>query len=252
MNNKEFDGIIACGDSFTYGPVIRGEHVTRQAKATTLLNSWPSVLGKMMDLPVENVARQGASNSDISLQPLYAKSKFKRPLIIFGFTVDHRYPYFHEDGKLWSLEIPGVEPDETIYTRRAIGNGELIQIPMVDSFVQRFLLPNKQSNLTGLDHLFIEAVNRAIAFENIIPDATVIWGDIHTYEINSQHRSDEVLKWLNVPNRCFNDILNGIPLESVSSTNESLQMAGDDIHPNQQGLIKYAETIHKYIISISK
>jgi hypothetical protein len=256
MNSKDFDGIIACGDSFTYGPVIKGEHITRQSRATTLLNSWPAVLGKLMDLPVENVARQGASNSDISLQPLQSKSKFERPLIIFGFTIDHRYPYFDNDGKLYSLEVPGISdtvPDETTYLHRPTGNGEYSQVPMADNFVQRFLLPNKNSELTGLDHLFIEAVNRAIAFEYINPNATVIWGDIHTYEINSQHRPDEVLKWLNVPNRCFNDIINGLPLESISSTDDKRwQMSDTDLHPNEKGLIKYADTIYKYIISTSK
>ena len=94
-----------------------------------------------------------------------------------------------------------------------------------------------------------------MAYENINPNATVIWGDIHAGNIFIQHRPDDILSWLVVParSRCFNDINGGFPLQTISTTDDlSLQMADNDNHPNENGLIKYAEAIHNYIDSISK
>ena len=249
MDRENFDGIIACGDSFTLGPVVRVAPVSTSSRARTKQYSWPMVLGKLMNLPVENVSRGGASNTEISLQPLLSTSKFKKPLIIFGFTVDIRYPYFARDGKLFSVN--GMRDEDFIWEDRMRPNQTLL----AKDFMQRFLLPNKETGHTSVEHLFIESVNRAMAYENINPNATVIWGDIHAGNIFIQHRPDDILSWLVVParSRCFNDINGGFPLQTISTTDDlSLQMADNDNHPNENGLIKYAEAIHNYIDSISK
>tara|TARA_B110000503_G_scaffold78365_1_gene120461 strand:- start:4922 stop:5671 length:750 start_codon:yes stop_codon:yes gene_type:complete len=249
MDRTNFDGIIACGDSFTLGPVVRGAPVLVNTRAITMQYSWPMVLGQIMNLPVENVSRGGASNTEISLQPLLSKGKFNKPLIIFGFTTDNRYPYFSKSGKMFSVN--GMRDEDFIWEDSMRSDQTLL----AKDFMQRFLLPTKETGYTGMDHLFIESVNRAMAYENIIPNATVIWGDLHSEKIYEQHRTDGILSWLAVParSRCFNDINSGKPLQTLSTTDDnSLQMSDDDMHPNENGLIKYAEAIHNFIISITK
>ena len=248
MDRENFDGIIACGDSFTLGPVVGGEPVSTSSRARTKQYSWPMVLGKLMNLPVENVSRGGASNTEISLQPLLSTGKFNKPLIIFGFTTDNRYPYFARDGRLFSVN--GMRDEDFIWEDSMRPD----QTSLAKDFMQRFLLPTKETGYTGMDHLFIESVNRAMAYENIIPNATVVWGDLHSVHIYEPHRPDNILSWLRKParSRCFNDINGGLPLQTLSTTDDlSLQMSADNMHPNENGLIRYAEAIHNYIDSIS-
>ena len=102
----EFDSIIACGDSFTW------------YHKTAIEKTWPALLGKHYNVPFLNLARGGASNFEIALQPLlqlnldsYAPQPFlnsysdmanmaqyKKPLIIFGLTTPYRLPVFEPKG----------------------------------------------------------------------------------------------------------------------------------------------------------
>ena len=69
-------------------------------------------------MPVVNLSRGGASNTEISLQPLNTLSKFERPLLIFGFTVDYRIPYFNSMGNLHSMY--GLLDSDFVYENKTI------------------------------------------------------------------------------------------------------------------------------------
>jgi hypothetical protein len=252
----DFDGIITCGDSYTLGPVYRGELYTDfdvdfAGDGSTLIrepdNAWPVFLAKELNVPYINLSRGGASNTEISLQPLQTTIKFKKPLMIFGFTIDIRYPFFGKDGRITSQSIE----DNDFNLADSLKEN---QVTLAKDFMQRFLLPTKMNGYTGMDNLFVESVKRAMNYEKLNTNATVIWGDIHSHDVWIEHRSPGIKKHFSnkTKSRCFNNINNGFPLQQLTTTpDHSLQINYHDSHPNKDGCKLYAETIQKFIASIS-
>ena len=246
----DFDGIIACGDSYTIGPVYNSKdsvlkHISQVREPQ---NAWPVFLAKELNVPYVNLSRGGASNTEIALQPLQTTSTFKKPLMIFGFTIDIRYPYFGKDGKIASLN--GMRDSDFELEDSLREN----QTTLAKDFMQRFLLPTKANGYTGMDNLFVESVKRAMSYEKINPNATVIWGDIHSESVFNEHRSLALKKQFSnkTMSRCFNSANNWLPLQVLSTTDDhGFQISSTDSHPNKDGCKLYAETIQKFIASIS-
>jgi len=246
----DFDGIIACGDSYTIGPVYNSKdsvlkHISQVREPQ---NAWPVFLAKELNVPYVNLSRGGASNTEIALQPLQTTSTFKKPLMIFGFTIDIRYPYFGKDGKIASLN--GMRDSDFELEDSLREN----QTTLAKDFMQRFLLPTKANGYTGMDNLFVESVKRVMNYEKINTNATVIWGDIHSQYVYDEHRSLGLKKQFSnkTMSRCFNSVTDWFPLQQLSTSEDhSFQISSTDSHPNKYGCQRYAEAIQKFIASIS-
>lgn len=234
MNLESFDGIIACGDSYTIGPVVDG--------TLFMEDSWPAILGKKLNLPVVNLSRGGASNTEISLQPLNTLSKFERPLLIFGFTVDYRIPYFNSMGNLHSMY--GLLDSDFVYENKRSDASN--KIGLAKPWMQSFLLPT-ENGLTGVQNMFIESINRIFAWERLIPNSKVIWGVLHSTTAEGPAVEDCITNI--IPEEymasCFN--IDNIPYEALSII--EYQISPTDQHPNKEGLEIYANSIKGFISS---
>jgi hypothetical protein len=232
MNLESFDGIIACGDSYTIGPVNEG--------SLSMDQSWPAHLGNIMNLPVVNLSRGGASNTEISLQPLNTLSKFERPLLIFGFTIDYRIPYFNSMGNLHSMY--GLLDSDFVYENKR-GDASN-KIGLAKPWMQSFLLPT-ENGLTGVQNMFVESINRIFAWERLIPNSKVIWGVLHSTTAEGPAIPNNILTRIpkEYMDSCFN--IDNKPYENISYLDHTISDA--DQHPNSDGLKKYAEAIHHFI-----
>lgn len=229
MNLEKVDGIIACGDSYTLGPRY-GDDIHHE-------DSWPSILGKSLSKPVSNVSRGGASNTEISLQPLKTLSSFKSPLLIFGFTVDIRYPFFTRDGILFSmngLSDADFEREDSIRNNR---------VSLAKQFMQQFLLPVGEH--TGMQNLFVQSVKTAMAYKKLNPSAQVIWGNIHSQNATETIKPNNRLASESM--YCFNSIANNKPLQSLIDHNTDAWISPKDIHPNKLGCTIIADSLKRYI-----
>ena len=63
----EFDYILACGDSFTEGC----QNIIKKGPEGT----WPGMVAKYFDVPFDNIALGGSSNTIISYQPVRRTKK---------------------------------------------------------------------------------------------------------------------------------------------------------------------------------
>jgi len=229
MNLEKVDGIIACGDSYTLGPRY-GDDIHHE-------DSWPSILGKSLSKPVSNVSRGGASNTEISLQPLKTLSSFKSPLLIFGFTVDIRYPFFTRDGILHSmngLSDADFEREDSIRNNR---------VSLAKQFMQQFLLPVGEH--TGMQNLFVQSVKTAMAYKKLNPSAQVIWGNIHSQKPTKRIKPNNRL--VSESMYCFNSIANSKPLQSLIHHNTDAWISPKDSHPNKLGCTIIADSLKRYI-----
>lgn len=229
MNLEKIDGIITCGDSYTLGPRY-GDDIHHE-------DSWPSILGKSLSMPVSNVSRGGASNTEISLQPLKTLSRFKSPLLIFGFTVDIRYPFFTRDGTLHSMN--GLS-DEDFEREDNVRNN---RVTLAKQFMQQFLLP--VNNKTGMENLFVQSVKTAMAYKKLNPNAQVIWGHIHSQAPTTQIKPNHDLASESM--YCFNSIANSKPLQSLIHDNTDAWISSKDMHPNKLGCTIIADSLMRYI-----
>ena len=229
-----FDGIITCGDSYTIGPVVNGKHYMQ--------DSWPTVLGKKMNLPVVNLSRGGSSNTEISLQPLKMVKSFERPLLIFGFTVDFRFPYFNNKGELHSM-YGLLDSDFAFENDRTPSSNK---IGLAKSWMQSFLLPT-ENGLTGVQNMFVESINRIFAWERLIPNSKVIWGVLHATSPEDFAVEDCVRNHIpeEYMSACFN--IDNKPYEALSLFD--YQISETDQHPNKEGLEIYAEHLYGFINS---
>ena len=128
------------------------------------------------------------------------------------------------------------------------------QVTLAKDYMQRFLLPTKGNGYTGMDNLFVESVKRAMNYEKINTNATVIWGDIHTQYLDEEHRSPSLKKQFTnkTMSRCFNSVTDWLPLQTVSTSKDNgFVISATDCHPNKYGCQRYAEHIQKFIASIS-
>ena len=139
----KFDGIIACGDSYTIGPVNKG--------SLSMDKSWPAHLGNIMNLPVVNLSRGGSSNTEISLQPLKLQKQFENPLIIFGFTIHYRFPYFNNKGSIHSMY--GMLDSDFEFEHSRSSNSILL----AKDWMQKFLLPT-DNGLSCTENILIASI----------------------------------------------------------------------------------------------
>jgi hypothetical protein len=228
----KFDGIIACGDSYTIGPVTKG--------SLSMDKSWPAHLGNIMNLPVVNLSRGGSSNTEISLQPLKLQKQFENPLIIFGFTIHYRFPYFNNKGSIHSMY--GMLDSDFEFEHSRSSNSILL----AKDWMQKFLLPT-DNGLSGTENMLIASIERIFAYEKLNPNSKVIWGVLHSDSPDGPAIPNNILNHIpkEYMDSCFN--IDNKPYENISYIDHTI--SDTDQHPNSDGLKKYAEAIHHFINS---
>ena len=276
MKPHKFDGIIACGDSFTW------------YNQNTFEETWPYILGQHYGVPVVNLGRGGASNFEIAFQPLQSDEyqfnetfmgEFtpKNPLVIFGITTKFRIPMiFPKEGKMGS--ISSILPED-------FGGPETIDTYGVNNTA---FLPMALSML-ALDRYDIadyNAIKTMARLQTLMPHATVVWGSIHSQQVVPVLENDELDKddigfshdvnrmkdyyqRLNnegIENICFNEAMNWLPLESVNYNpdkqatlrtcwtpggdyfiNRDNEPGVTDMHPNAEGIQRIASQMIRCI-----
>lgn len=271
----KFDGIIACGDSFTW------------YNQNVFEDTWPYLLGQHYGVPVVNLGRGGASNFEIAFQPLqsdtYQKNETfmgefapKNPLVIFGITTMYRIPVlFPKEGVIGSLS--SILPEDF---------GKEDNLPRYGFDIKAFL-PMAMQMLAReqYDIADYKAVKMMARLQTLMPHATVMWGSIHTQTsepfIEADGKVDSGENILNhgftkdiarlkdyhnrlnnegIENICFNQAIDWAPLCSVHHTSDdnwkNFHPAGDyfindgryleqrrDFHPNAEGILKLKDGI---------
>jgi hypothetical protein len=228
----EFDYIIACGDSFTEG--------CKNTLDICIQDTWPGQLGRALEVPWVNLAEGGASNLDIALQPIQhftTQTPPKKPLFIFGFTVDHRPTFYnYKTGKISSFyttlpeqidQHEGLVHMERVQLRTQIKLGML----PVDEYVDTYQLQT------------IRAIEIANNYKKLYADATVMWGFIHSYlpEENIKVKDLHTTRPTEYDHMdtCFNTHLEGcVPLQSITH-DKKYWVSKYDCHPNRNGIRKY-------------
>ena len=187
----EFDYILACGDSFTEGC----QNIIGKGPEGT----WPGVLAKHYGVPFDNIALGGSSNTIISLQPAneaYAIEHLKnakKPLIIFGFTMHSRLTYFNlQQGRVTSHfsidpdHMDNYDPMVTAhkdhvhhFLRKQFPN-DLDEWGNFQNMRFTGMTPKDSNWLDGFSHATRKAIYIAMGWKNLIPNATILWGFIHT------------------------------------------------------------------------
>lgn len=225
-----FDSIIACGDSYTIGPVVEGN--------LNMAQSWPAHLGKIMDLPVVNLSRGGSSNTEISLQPLKLQREFNSPLIVFGFTIHYRFPYFNNKGNIHSMY--GMLDSDFEFEHNRSTNSILL----AKDWMQKFLLPT-DNGLSGTENMLVASIERIFGYQKLNPNSKVIWGVLHSDSPEGPAIPDNIITHIpqEYMDSCFN--IDNKPFENISYKNYTI--SDTDQHPNSDGLIKYAQKIHNFI-----
>tara|TARA_B100000029_G_scaffold405076_1_gene405253 strand:- start:288 stop:986 length:699 start_codon:yes stop_codon:yes gene_type:complete len=100
---KPINRIITFGCSNTYGESLP-DVVGDLDRGQTSKYSWPSVLGNLLNVPVINKAKGGASNKHIWHIILENKNFFSRDdTVIILWTYFNRYCFFQDDGKIKRL-----------------------------------------------------------------------------------------------------------------------------------------------------
>lgn len=231
----KYDGIICCGDSFTLGmnsvrPLVSGQR-------------WPEMLGERINLPVVNLARGGASNTEIAYQILNDLGRtFNNPLIIFAFTHSLRIPFFGNDGKIFSLfaiDEHSMQYQETKQPQQ--------RLHLARKYFQSFALDvtygNK--NMSGLEHLTYQSLKTIQQYKNFYPNCDIVWGQIHS---NFAHTlfTENVMNCLGeVGTDCFNIDNDLLPLETILQ--DKHRISKEDTHPNIQGMQVIADYFFNYL-----
>ncbi len=269
----KFDGIIACGDSFTW------------YNKNVFEETWPYLLGQHYGVPVVNLGRGGASNFEIAFQPLqsdtYQKNETfmgefapKNPLVIFGITTMYRIPVlFPKEGVMGSLS--SILPEDFGKKDNNIsryGFDDKVFLPMAMQMLAR-----EQYDIADY-----KAVKMMARLQTLMPHATVMWGSIHTQtsepfieadgkvdsgQQNQRGFTKDIARLKDYHNRlncagieniCFNQAIDWAPLCSVHHTSDdnwkNFHPAGDyfindgrypeqrrDFHPNAEGILKLKE-----------
>ena len=271
MNKNVFDGIIACGDSFTWYDKNKFEE------------TWPYLLGQHYGVPVVNLGRGGASNFEIAFQPLQSDSYLdnetfmgefspKNPLVIFGITTKYRIPM------LWPTHgvmgsISNILPEEFGYNKERYGFDDRIFVPMALSMLA----------LDRYDIADYNAIKTMARLQTLMPHATVMWGSIHTQHIepvldnetdkistmeggfyHDRDRMKDYYQRLNnegIENICFNAAIDWMPVESMNFEptphdwvptgdyfiNKGNKPGGKDMHPNAQGIQRITDEMIRCI-----
>jgi|TARA_B110000858_G_scaffold160514_1_gene184627 hypothetical protein len=271
---KKFDGIIACGDSFTW------------YNKNVFEDTWPYLLGEHYGVPVVNLGRGGASNFEIAFQPLqsdtYQKNETfmgefapKNPLVIFGITTMYRIPMlFPKEGVMGTISSILPEDFGQPGTKSRYGFDDKAFLPMAMQ-----MLAKDQYNIADY-----QAVKMMARLQTLMPHATVMWGSIHTQTSEPYVETDgnidqtktagigftkdiERLKdyhnRLNeegIKNICFNQAMDWLPLSTVHHTTndgwKNFMPSGDyfindgrfedmrkDFHPNSKGIQRFSDAM---------
>ena len=225
----EYDYLLACGDSFTEGC----QDIIGKGPEGT----WPGIVAEHFKIPFSNIAKGGASNTEISLQPLQSNipgfAKAKRPLIIFGLTVPYRLPYLSK--------MEGIIQSHYSILPEHMNDGD---VKHLKNYALR-LLGDSVDGMDGYVFATRQSIKIMMQYKIINPNAEVMWGWIHNLQTNSiDHK---LYGGLNRDN-CFNKHLNWLPLQYFTDADsEKYCLSEDDCHPNEQGIQLYADLLIQLI-----
>jgi hypothetical protein len=256
----EYDYIIAAGDSFTEG--CKNELGISEA------GTWPGLLGKELGIPWVNLADGGASNYEIALQPVTQMHKWttmnppKKPLFIFGFTVDHRLPYYdYQLGELTSFFTTLPEEINNSHLQRQEKSQLMsqMQLGMMEGPLHHMNINIDQStgktpSVDSFIYQTWQAIKVANNYKNLYADATVMWGFIHSY-LTRENIKTKVCPMSGLPytvnwpymDSCFNKHVDGMkPLQNLTD-DPALWISEHDSHPNKIGISTYADFFNKVL-----
>lgn len=228
----EFDYIIASGDSFTEG--------CKNSLEIGIQDTWPGQLGRELGVPWVNLAQGGTSNLDIALQPIQHFSETtppKKPLFIFGFTVDHRPTYY-------DYSSGGIKSFYTTLPEEVDQFAELHYMERLQLRAQTKLGLLPVDNYTDTYQLqTIRAIEIANNYKKLYANATVMWGFIHSYLPTENIYVKDIHTKLDFEyphmDTCFNTHLDGcVPLQSITN-DKKYWLSRRDCHPNLKGITKY-------------
>jgi len=233
-NCMKYDGLIVCGDSYSngYNSIRNMQNGER----------WPELLAEKINLPVENLSRGGASNTEIAYQ-LFNKleTPYNYPLIIFAFTHSLRVPFFGNDGKLFSLY--GIDNDsmahqETVQRTHRLNLGR--------KYFQSFVLDVQHNNktLSGLEFLTLESLNTIKKYKNFFPKCEILWGQIHSNDFTTLFTKN-IQQYFAVDQNCFNIDNQMLPLETILQENH--RISNNDNHPNIKGMEVLADYFFTFL-----
>jgi len=249
-----FDYIIASGDSFTEG--------CKNILQITEPNTWPGLLGKQLGIPWANLAEGGSCNYTIALQPVLhindwcTKNPGQKPLLIFGFTIDDRIPYYdYRDGKLSSFYSPDPEyiknSEHWILQQKVLLTNSRAGLDSNHNYISKCNIERDGSGvapvITGFHYQTIQAIQVAMNYKNLFKGAEVMWGFIHSHA--SERDIDDKFCMINeVPykikyphmDHCFNRFLNNKPLQFLTRREETW-ISKRDCHPNLKGIELYKD-----------
>ena len=225
----EYDYLLACGDSFTEGC----QDIIGKGPEGT----WPGIVAEHFKIPFSNIARGGASNTEISLQPLQSNipefAKAKHPLIIFGLTVPYRLPYL--------AKMEGIIQSHYSILPEHMNDNDV-------KHLKNYALDLLNTSIDGMDgYVFAtrQSIKIMMQYKIINPNAEVMWGWIHNTATNS--RIDEKIL-LPYRDNCFNKHLDWLPLQHFTDADsEKYWLSEDDCHPNEQGIQLYADLLIQLI-----
>lgn len=230
----KFDYIIASGDSFTEG--------VRSELGIQVQDTWPGQLGRQLGVPWVNLAQGGTSNLDIALQPIQHFNEStppKKPLFIFGFTVDHRATYY-------DYTVGGIKSFYTTLPEEIDQFDELHYMERVQLRAQTKLGLLPVHNYPDTYQLqTVRAIEIANNYKKLYANATVLWGFIHSYlPTENIHVKDKHTKLaFKYPHMdtCFNTHLDNCASLQSLTDDPKYWMSRRDCHPNLKGITKYKD-----------
>lgn len=236
----EYDYLLACGDSFTEG--------CQDIIGNGPEGTWPGVVAEHFKIPFSNIAKGGASNTEISLQPLQSIipefAKAKRPLIIFGLTVPYRLPYLMPSWGIiqshYSILPEHMDEGDVRYLKKFALDMLNTYYPNMDDTEIRGRSSCDESHDSIDGYLFAtqQSIKIMMQYKIINPNAEVMWGWIH-----SSMTEDVVDTNLLLPYRdyCFNKHSGWLPLQHLTDEDEKYWLKANDHHPNEKGIQLYAD-----------
>ncbi len=267
----EFDYILACGDSFTEGC----QNIIKKGPEGT----WPGMVAKYFDVPFDNIALGGSSNTIISYQPVRRHKEIsenltnaKNPLLIFGFTMHGRLTYFNP-------RVGNIESYYTLDPQHISENAhpfvhahkDYLHLLLQEEFPNNLekwkteqYVNDDEDWLDSLTHATRTAIQTANAYKKLIPNCNVLWGFIHE-ACELQGFGDDIFQIVNtlegyIPNvsqirtieyphidTCFNSYYDWKPLQRVMGHTNDYIIGDGDGHPNIKGIELIAEQFIKGI-----
>jgi hypothetical protein len=224
-----FDSIIACGDSYTEGH--------RKALGIDISETWPAKIAKHFNVPYENLATGGASNLEIALQPLVSqKTQYEKPLYIFNFTIDER---------LLILSNEASAPFDSLFSLLEEDTQHISFSKEYRNIINYLLVKYKpNSEIDGFQTHTARAIELAHNVRKINPNASVLWGFIHSDKHEGKHQifdrggidfDNNVKMAFPCMETCYNSSVDFRPLQYFINEPE-LMISQQDTHPNRDGI----------------